>query len=256
MIPFEAFRIREARYAPGLRQRRHAHDHSNVTILVAGQIEEATERGTYCARPFSVVAKAAGCEHEDQIGGFGARAISIELAAGSPLIHAGSWAWHDDEDVVRIAIGVARAFDSGRHADLEHAAVSLIERVGAERHATAPPPWLAEMRSLLDERFDEPLRFDAIARDFGLHPVYVSRAFLRHTGLSMSAYVRAARLRHARQALASSRRSIAAIAFESGFSDPSHLCRTFVRSFGVTPKIYRRLITFHSAPAEARRLAS
>ena len=97
------------------------------------------------------------------------------------------------------------------------------------------------MREALDTNFDGTIRFEGLARDLHLHPVYLARAFRRMQGMSMTEYVRALRLRHARHALASSRRSVAAIAGESGFSDASHLCRTFSHAFGVTPRAYRLL---------------
>jgi AraC-like DNA-binding protein len=34
----------------------------------------------------------------------------------------------------------------------------------------------------------------------------------------------------------------ATIAMQCGFSDQSHLNRSFVRQFGVTPAVYRRLV--------------
>src|SRR3954453_21615812 len=79
------FVVRESTYSPGLRQRRHAHDYSNITIVIAGKIEEAAERGEYCAHPGSVVTKGAGCAHEDRIGGPGGRAIRIQFYRDSPL---------------------------------------------------------------------------------------------------------------------------------------------------------------------------
>lgn len=247
-LDFGSFRVREAAYSPGLRQPRHSHEHSNVTIVVAGQLHEASSSGEYTARPSSVVVKAAGCEHEDRISGFGARTLTIQFAPDSPLgamLPPRAWAWLDDPQTVRRALVVQNAFEAGNARQLHDAALALIGGGKAilpvgKGTIASPPPWLPEIRALLDERFDQSVRFDNLARDLGLHPVYVSRAFRRHFGVSMTDYVRDLRIRHARHALASSRRSIAAIAAESGFSDASHLCRTFMNLLGLSPRMYRR----------------
>jgi len=103
------------------------------------------------------------------------------------------------------------------------------------------PVWLCDVKRILEERFDEHPRFEEIAEDVGLHPVYLSRAFHRYAGISMSAYVRTLQLRQARHLLSTSKRTVAAIASESGFTDSSHLCHAFSHLLGVTPKTYRRL---------------
>ena len=59
--------LRQTTYAPGLRQPRHSHDYSNVTVVVGGALEETTEAGRHRAESGSVVFKAAGCEHETRV---------------------------------------------------------------------------------------------------------------------------------------------------------------------------------------------
>jgi AraC family transcriptional regulator len=231
------FVLRSSDYAPGLRLARHAHDYSNITIVLAGKIEETTERGAYCAHAGSVVSKGAGCEHENRVGGFGARTLTIQFGDDSP-VRPHTWSWFDSPQVVRRAVAVQRA--SGGDA-LESALFALVEEVTSATSPAFPPGWVAEMVRALDEGFDQSIRFDHLARDFGLHPVYVARAFRRHVGMSMSEYVRALRIRHARHALSASRRTVAAIAAECGFADASHLCRTFTDALGTTPSAYRRL---------------
>ncbi|HKS21373.1 MAG TPA: helix-turn-helix transcriptional regulator [Thermoanaerobaculia bacterium] len=245
-MDFPTFAVAEARYAAGLRLRRHAHDYSNVTIVTAGQIEECAEGGEYRAWPSSVVVKAAGCEHENRVSGRGAAALTIRFDAGSPfgkLIGGRAWTWLDEPSIVRDALALQRAFARQDEADVERSAVALIESVVAAHDTNGDEPaWIDAIRNILDARFDESdLRFDNLARDFGLHPVYASRAFRRHTGVSMRGFVRARRLRSARRELSSTRRNIGAIAQQSGFADASHLARTFARELGVTPKTYRVL---------------
>lgn len=233
-------RIREIVYAPGMRMTRHAHDCSNVTVVAGGEVEELAADGRYRGRPGSVVMKPAGCEHENGISGFGARTITIELRNGrlADEIARRPWSWFEHAAVVRAAVGLCRA--SGEQAETR--AMELLATVlEAPRESAVAPQWLAQILDELQRRFDEPVRLEALARDAGLHPVYVSRAFRQHVGVTMHDYLRSLRLRHARHLLSASQRSITAIAAEAGFSDPSHLSRTFADLLGLTPRSFRKL---------------
>jgi AraC family transcriptional regulator len=73
----------------------------------------------------------------------------------------------------------------------------------------------------------------------GLHPVHVARVFRRLERCSIGDYIRRLRVEHARRALVGTRRPIAEIALEAGFSDQSHLTRLMKRSLGITPAALR-----------------
>ena len=227
--------VREQVYCAGLRLPRHAHDYSNVTVVVGGEIEECAPEGEHRGRAFSVVFKPAGCEHENRVGANGARTLVIELRGDA----GGRWSWFEEPAVVRAAVSLVRAAPAEREA---RTAALLAEVLVGRASARAAPPWLDSITRMLDTHFDEPLRFEAIARDLGLHPVYLSRAFQRYTGRNMSQYVRELRLRHARHLLTASSRAITAIAADAGFADSSHLCRTFSELLDITPGAYRGLV--------------
>src|SRR5438067_8323302 len=192
-LDFRSFMIRACVYPPGLRQTRHSHDHNNVTIITDGRIEEATEGGQYCGSASSVVLKSAGCEHETRISGFGARTLTIEFSRTSPLARAvdrQTWWWSEATDVVRRALALQRAFSRRSRGDVERLAIDLVATVvsaNEARHAGGPA-WIAAIKARLDENFERPPRFEDLARDLGLHPVYVSRAFHRYVGTSMTDY--------------------------------------------------------------------
>jgi AraC family transcriptional regulator len=239
-LEFPQFIVRDCVYRPGLRMPRHAHDYSNVSVVVAGEIDEACDGGEYRGHSFSVVFKPAGSEHENRVGSAGARILTIELRRGLPFADQ-AWAWFDEPQTVRSAIALARARSAS---ELEARGFELLADVSAAPCGSGSPtrpPWMDEVTRILDRRFDEPLRFDAIARQVGVHPVYLSRAFQRYAGRSMQQYVRALRLRRARQLLATRGRTITDVAADCGFADSSHLCRTFIDLLHVTPKDYRRL---------------
>lgn len=254
---FPRFAVRELVYAGGYRMARHAHDYSNVTVVVSGEMEETTDGGEHRGRSCSVLLKPAGTMHANYIvGRQGARTVSIELSDASPPaaeLRELSWQWLEDPESARAGLELYRAFHSASRAEVEHCAIALlaVATSTAKRASRATPAWLDEVKRILDARFDEPIRFELLAADLGLHPVYLSRAFRRYTGLAMGDYVRALRLRHARHLLSETTRTLAAISADSGFADASHLCRVFAETHEVTPKRYRSLVQgvpfFHSS---------
>jgi hypothetical protein len=120
-------------YAPGVRLPRHAHDFSNVTVVVSGEINEAAEDGQHRGRSCSVVLKPAGVEHENRVSGIGARTLSIEIAGGtlSDQIALRRWSWFEEPEIVRAALALCRA----RAAEIEPRALQLLAVV-----MTAPQP--------------------------------------------------------------------------------------------------------------------
>jgi AraC family transcriptional regulator len=212
-------------------------------------MEETTDGGEHRGRSCSVLLKPAGTMHANHIlGRRGTRTVSVEVGDASPLaagLRELSWQWLEDPESARAGLDLLRAFRGDSRAELERSAVALVAVAvsTAKRAAGAAPAWLAEVKQILAARFDEPIRFDLLAADLGLHPVYLSRAFRRHTGIAMGDYVRALRLRHARHLLSETARPLAAISADSGFADASHLCRLFSEAHAVTPKRYRDLVS-------------
>jgi AraC family transcriptional regulator len=250
---FRRFTVREIGYAAGGRMGRHAHDYSNVTAVLSGEMEERTESSEHRGRACSVLVKPAGTLHENYwLGRRGTRTISIEMK-DTPL---DAWRWLEDPETARAALGLAAAMRGSSRDDVETNAMALLALATNVPSETNAPPWLDEVKRTLEARFDEPLRFEEVAVRVGLHPVYLSRAFRRHTGLSMGEYVRALRLRHARHLLSATTWPLASISAESGFADASHLCRVFADAHGVTANTFRRLSAFHPSAAAEPTFAS
>jgi AraC family transcriptional regulator len=99
-----------------------------------------------------------------------------------------------------------------------------------------PAPWLCRVRELPHERFtSRDLRIADLRALVDVHPVYLTRAFRNHFGLTPAEYLRQLRLTWSATARAESASSIAEIAAEAGFTDQSHFTRVFRRAFGETP---------------------
>ncbi len=74
---------------------------------------------------------------------------------------------------------------------------------------------------------------------FGYHPFYVSRVLKERKGSTLRQYVISHRLKIAKALLENTKKSIAEIAEETGFTDASYFTKTFRGAFGISPKDYR-----------------
>jgi AraC-like DNA-binding protein/mannose-6-phosphate isomerase-like protein (cupin superfamily) len=87
----------------------------------------------------------------------------------------------------------------------------------------------------------------------GLSPNYVTTLFRTYTGRPLMVYVADVRHRHAADLLRTTRLTVAAVAREAGFSDPSYFDRCFRQREGFPPLAYRRLHQVGAAADDAAR---
>jgi AraC-like DNA-binding protein len=99
-------------------------------------------------------------------------------------------------------------------------------------------PLAAAMR-FISEKFREQFDVDELARLCGMSRRAFHRKFREAYRASPHEYVRSVRVRASCHALVFSRKDLASIADEFGFSDQSHFTREFRRLMGETPGAYR-----------------
>lgn len=92
----------------------------------------------------------------------------------------------------------------------------------------------------IDERANEPLDIDALARHAGLSRAHLFALFRKCTNLSPGLYANVLRMNRAVTRLAASSDTMAVIADDLGFSAQSHFTRFFRCQWGVPPSEYRR----------------
>jgi AraC family transcriptional regulator len=253
VLPFPGGRVLEDTYAPSERQEKHAHAHTNVSIVLGGSLEESVCGKVEHAFPLSVVVKPRDTEHRDVFGTRGARMLSViltpefteSLKDWAPSLNC--WRWTHGGSSSR---GMLRLLKTYRRCsalpdgELENcvyetlASFPYTESSGAN---TPAPRWLELIRQELDDRLAETVRVRDLAARAKVHPVYLARRFRRYLGCSITDYRTRLRTRAAAEILISSNASIASAANHCGFADQSHLCRAFKAATGLTPRDYRRL---------------
>ena len=89
----------------------------------------------------------------------------------------------------------------------------------------------------------EKLRAEIIAAHFHISQNYISEYFKKHTDQTLQQYIISYKLRLAETRLQYSDMRLNEIAFELGFSDESHLTKTFKKYKGLSPSQYRKKAT-------------
>jgi AraC family transcriptional regulator len=103
------------------------------------------------------------------------------------------------------------------------------------------PAWLGRACAYLCEHAAQPVGLGRLSGELGVHPVHLTRTFRRFLRCTPGEYLRAWRLDRAATMLTQGGPSLVQIAFETGFSDQSHLNRHFARAYGIAPGQYRKL---------------
>ena len=240
-------------YAGGLHQPAHRHDDLHLSLVMRGRIAETVGGATEYAGALSVVAKDPGVVHADRFGPEGAAVARLSLPGGGvgDLVEsqqrAFAWRWAHDLAVatpfvrlVHRAGGTDTTFDASDEDVVELLAALTARRTGNTKGS--PPRWLVLAIEQLREQWRPRMRVAEVAREAGVHPVYLARCARRWFGVGIAELMRRERMRAATQGIASAAESVSAVAHGTGFSDEAYLCREFRRAIGTTPGRFRRLV--------------
>ncbi len=110
----------------------------------------------------------------------------------------------------------------------------------ALRAQDTAPGRIAALQQWILAHLHQPLDVDSLAARVAMSPRHFARRFLDETGMTPAAFVAAARVDGARQALAAGHEQIDVVAQRFGFGSAERLRRTFRRHLAVTPSQFRQ----------------
>lgn len=255
-----ALNVGDVRLPPGFRATGHTHVQLHWSFVVSGGLIErdgTRDRELHAAHSrFSP----AGDLHDLVVGPGGARCLIVEF--DRDWAAASSARFPDDRrycanpafevlsrQLGREAFSVAPSRLSVEGLGLE--LLAAVRRIARPRADLRPPRWLARVRERLHDSCTDTAGLGDLAREAGVHPMHLTRAFRAHFGCSVGDYQLRLRLDRARVMLLRTDLAIASVAAETGFADQSHLTMLMKRELGITPLALRRSSARAAAPREA-----
>lgn len=92
----------------------------------------------------------------------------------------------------------------------------------------------------IENNFDKDLRLEEAAKQSHFSPSYFSRLFASQLGISFSEYLSGVRIKHVKDLLIKTDKSITEIAAETGYCNGDYLSAQFKRKTGITPSRFRQ----------------
>jgi AraC-like DNA-binding protein len=105
---------------------------------------------------------------------------------------------------------------------------------------------IEETLSYMNEHYMLKLTLPLIARRAGMSEGHYTVLFKKHTGTTMTAYLRKLRIEKAKQMFQQTRLPAKEIALTVGFSDYFHFSRVFKQETGSSPTQYMNNVSLHS----------
>jgi len=246
-----AFTVTQSTYAPAQHLPTHCHALASATVVLRGSVAERVEGRRFTCDRDRLLLRPAAIVHSNVYGDGGAECLIIGAtsewvatdAIARAVFSAPTLALLPTARVLgermRRELGIG---DAASALSIEGLALELIAAAARQLkdpRGWAAPAWLRAIRERLHDDHATTIRLHIVAREAGVHPVYLTRAFRRCFGCSPGEYVRHHRIERACEELATTDRSIAEIALGAGFASPSHFATAFRRAVGVSPRDYR-----------------
>ncbi|MBV8197903.1 MAG: helix-turn-helix transcriptional regulator [Candidatus Eremiobacteraeota bacterium] len=244
--------LTEVRHRSGKSVPEHQHAAPYFSLLLEGAYEERGDGFDLRYEPYTLVFHSAGTTHADRMLG-ACRFFAVDLLPRWQAVIAelGGAAAHVFEltggDPIWLVLRLYREFL--RRADAAESTVeALIYELCAHVAKRADdefgePPWLSKADAAVRDGFCDPLDLASLAAAIGVHPTHLCRAFRRFRGHTISDAIVGARVQYVARRLVDLDESLADIAVEAGFTDQSHMTRTFKRTTGHPPGEHRLQVT-------------
>ena len=126
---------------------------------------------------------------------------------------------------------------------IEGLLLQIFTQVLREPPSKQPPAWVEKIRELIF--YEEPgnLNLDYLSAQVQIHPVNLSKGFANYFQCSFSEYIRTLKCQRALQLLSKKHLSVDEVAWETGFTDASHLAKVFRSIYHITPSAYRKSLS-------------
>jgi AraC family transcriptional regulator len=233
-------------YESAVSEEWHRHENFHLSAILKGGNLESRKKDDIQVLPGKLMIYHQGEIHRNRFTQFPSKNLNLEIKDGffqhndlSPESAEATPSSQIDTYFHVFRIYRELAVNDRYSADAIHTSLTSIF---AKKEKTNPQPmWLKRLLEIVEDRWDEFISLDELAKELGVHPVTISKYFQKYCHCTLADYLRKVKVDRAMQFILHSNKSFTEIAFACGFSDQSHMTRLFKLYLGLNPKQLSRL---------------
>ncbi len=244
---FGGLLLAQSDYSPCLVTGKHSHETASFAVTLKGGYSEEHRKQSFDCLPGKILFRNEAERHINCIGPTGASCAILEMRPG----------WRKQMDIEELRVPVYQVPDTICIAlrvrqeleILDDATPLAIEALVLELFSHLQrnwvalrrvPTWLKWTREKLEAEFLQKHSLPVLAREAGVHPSHLARAFRQHFGCSLGEYKRRRRIAFACERIIAGD-PLSEVAGSCGFSSQPHLSRTFKTITGMSPGAFQHL---------------
>jgi two-component system, response regulator YesN len=109
-----------------------------------------------------------------------------------------------------------------------------------EHYAELEADSIQQIRQYIIDHSNQDISLDAIGREVGLSPIYISRIFKEQLGINYIHFLTECRIEKAKKLMRDPAKSLKEITYEVGYHDPNYFSKVFKKMCNDSPKEYRK----------------
>jgi AraC family transcriptional regulator len=250
ILSLEGTILTEAGYAPHIEVPWHYHENAYFFYHLRGRLDEVNKKQTLTCTPGALLFHHWQDPHYDKNFSTDAAFFHIELKkswfAGhhiNPSVREGSMQLDNPslKSIFQKVYLESRINDSFTQLSVDGLLLQSFAAIMrySQREKTRVPGWVGKLKEILNDGDTHELTLQQLSRVTGIHPVHLSKEFPKYFNAGFGEYIRHIKVERAATLLINGELSLAAIAYQCGFSDQSHFNRCFKSLHGITPLRYR-----------------
>lgn len=234
-------------YHEGVIMSPHSHEHTAISMILSGANHETVDDYTDFGGASSLIIKPANITHNNLFSD-GCTILSIYLKdeKHTKIKHDGllkDWNWLSANDYTSLLYSLINSNTSKNYYTSLNDFLSYLKLKKETALINKIPKWVLEVKNILDQDYHESIQTKELAKEFNVHPVYLSRVYNNYFGMSIKSYLKIRRVNSVMSSIINNKdNSLASTALENGFVDQSHLNKVFKPVTGFTPNQFKNLI--------------
>ncbi|WP_375561997.1 helix-turn-helix transcriptional regulator [Bernardetia sp. OM2101] len=219
----------------------HSHDFLTISLLLNGKIAEKTSQNqTHQAGAGHVSIKPPQIIHSDSFAE-DSSLLSLKVYDWEYYgLDFKEWSWIAEHTFIPYFLAIIQ--QRNKKESIKQLKKILSICLQQKNKSTQIPTWVSEIAINIHKNPEKKIIITEIAQNAKKHPFHVGRFFKKFYGMDIKTYQQHLRIQHSLAQAVEQNKSLTEIAYQNGFADQSHFCRTFKKITQFTPQKALHLI--------------